>query len=172
MHTSREVASDGKSRFHRTGRRGQARVRYRQLGIEQLEDRRVLSGVSVLTAPAPITYGPIQPPATSIPTAGNPVGTALGGENTMISGDAPGVVAEYVEEKLGAPMLYIQSAAGNQAPIYTVMKDFKLAHLDAFKVILGDHLLIDCVKGRHEWVIQEFGGEVNASLQLSSREFP
>ena len=68
-------------------------------------------------------------------------GTALGGENPLISGDAPGVVAEYVEEKLGAPMLYIQGAAGNQAPIYTVQKDFKAAHLDAFKVLLGDHII-------------------------------
>ena len=68
-------------------------------------------------------------------------GTALGGENTQITGDAPGVVADYVEEKLGAPMLYIQGAAGNQAPIYTVQKDFRNAHLDAFKVLLGDHII-------------------------------
>ncbi len=47
-------------------------------------------------------------------------GTVLGGENTVITGDAPGIVADYVEEKLGAPMLYINGAAGNQAPIYSV----------------------------------------------------
>ena len=39
-------------------------------------------------------------------------GTALGQENTLISGDAPGTVAAYVEEKLGAPMLFINGAAG------------------------------------------------------------
>jgi len=68
-------------------------------------------------------------------------GTALGGKNTEITGDAPGIVADYVEEKLGVPMLYIQGAAGNQAPINTVQPDFKSAHLDQFKVLLGDKII-------------------------------
>jgi len=68
-------------------------------------------------------------------------GTALGGENALISGDAPGTVEEYVEQKLGAPMLYINGAAGNQAPIYTVYPDFRSAHLDAFEVLLGDPII-------------------------------
>jgi len=68
-------------------------------------------------------------------------GTVLGGQNTLITGDAPGVVAEYVEAKLGAPMLYINGAAGNQAPIYTTYPDFKTAHLNQFEVLLGDHIL-------------------------------
>jgi hypothetical protein len=68
-------------------------------------------------------------------------GTVLGGENTKISGDAPGVVAEYVEQKLGAPMLYINGAAGNMAPIYTVYPDFKSGHLSQFRVLLGDPIL-------------------------------
>jgi hypothetical protein len=68
-------------------------------------------------------------------------GTVLGGANLLISGDAPGIVADYVEEKLGAPMLYINGAAGNLAPIYTVYPDFKSGHLDQFRVLLGDKII-------------------------------
>ena len=39
-------------------------------------------------------------------------GTVLGPNNKLISGDGPGAGADYVEGKLGAPMLYIQGAAG------------------------------------------------------------
>ena len=38
--------------------------------------------------------------------------TVLSGKNTLITGDAPGIVADYVEQKLGAPLLYINGAAG------------------------------------------------------------
>ncbi len=68
-------------------------------------------------------------------------GTVLGQENKLITGDAPGIVAEYVEEKLGAPMLYIQGAAGNLAPIYTVYPNFESGHLSQFRVLLGDKIL-------------------------------
>jgi neutral/alkaline ceramidase-like enzyme len=68
-------------------------------------------------------------------------GTALGGANTLITGDAPGIVAAYVEEKLGAPMLYINGAAGNLAPIYTVCPDFESAHLGQFRAMLGDKII-------------------------------
>ena len=68
-------------------------------------------------------------------------GTALSGRFVQISGDAPGIVASYVEEKLGAPMLYINGAAGNLAPIYTVQPDPKAAHLGEFRVLLGDRIL-------------------------------
>ena len=68
-------------------------------------------------------------------------GTVLGAENLQISADAPGVVAEYVEEKLGAPMLYINGAAGNLAPIYSVYPDFKSGHLSQFRVLLGNKIL-------------------------------
>ena len=64
--------------------------------------------------------------------------TVLGGKNTMITGDAPGVVSEYVEEKTGAPMLYINGAAGNIAPLYS---GGELRHLSQFKVLLGDRIL-------------------------------
>ena len=68
-------------------------------------------------------------------------GTALGMYNQLITGDAPGIVAAYVEEKLGAPMLYINGAAGNLAPIYTVQQDFAAFHITEFNVLLGDKIL-------------------------------
>jgi hypothetical protein len=68
-------------------------------------------------------------------------GTVLGQENMKISGDAPGVVAEYVEQQIGAPMLYINGAAGNLAPIYTVYPDFESGHLSQFRVLLGDKIV-------------------------------
>jgi len=61
--------------------------------------------------------------------------------NTLISGDAPGVVSQYVEEKIGAPMLFIQGAAGNIAPIYTTEIDHKRGRLTEFKVLVGDKIL-------------------------------
>jgi hypothetical protein len=68
-------------------------------------------------------------------------GTALGQQNLLISGDAPGTVAAYVEQKLGAPMLYINGAAGNLAPIYTTQENFRAAHITEFNVLLGDKIL-------------------------------
>ena len=68
-------------------------------------------------------------------------GTVLGDENNKITGDAPGTVAEYVEQQLGAPMLYINGAAGNIAPIYTVYPDFESGHLSQFRVLLGDRII-------------------------------
>ncbi len=68
-------------------------------------------------------------------------GTVLGGRYTEISGDAQGVVAEYVEKKLGAPMLYVNGAAGNLAPIYSVYNDPRGGHLSQFGVLLGDRIL-------------------------------
>ncbi len=68
-------------------------------------------------------------------------GTVMSGANLDISGDAPGVVAEYVEQKTGVPMLYINGAAGNMAPIYSVYPNAKAGHLSQFKVLLGDKIL-------------------------------
>lgn len=68
-------------------------------------------------------------------------GTVMGPQNLEISGDAPGVVAEYVEEKLGAPMLFINGAAGNLAPIYSVYPSARQGHLGEFRVLLGDKIL-------------------------------
>jgi neutral ceramidase len=68
-------------------------------------------------------------------------GTVMGGGNLQISGDAPGVVANYVEEKLGAPLLFINGAAGNLAPIYSVYPDAKSGRLNQFRRLLGDQIL-------------------------------
>ena len=68
-------------------------------------------------------------------------GTVLGSENLLISGDAQGIVAEYVEEKVGAPMLYVNGAGGNIAPIYSTRPNFKRGHITQFNVLLGDRIL-------------------------------
>ncbi|MBI5686259.1 MAG: neutral/alkaline non-lysosomal ceramidase N-terminal domain-containing protein [Verrucomicrobia bacterium] len=67
--------------------------------------------------------------------------TVLGASNTVVSADAPGVVAEYVEEKTGAPMLYLNGAAGNLAPIYSTRLPTEVRLLSQFKVLLGDPIL-------------------------------
>ena len=67
-------------------------------------------------------------------------GTVLGGQ-LQISGDAPGIVAEYVEQKTGATVLFINGAAGNLAPIYSVYPDPEAGHLSQFRVLLGDKIL-------------------------------
>ena len=68
-------------------------------------------------------------------------GTVLGPQNLEISGDAPGIVSQYVEEQTGAPMLFINGAAGNLAPIYSVYPDPGAGHLSQFRVLLGDRIL-------------------------------
>jgi hypothetical protein len=68
-------------------------------------------------------------------------GTVLGPQNTLISGDAPGVVAQYVGEKLGVPVLYVNGAAGNLAPIYSVYPSARAGHLGEFRVLLGDRII-------------------------------
>lgn len=66
-------------------------------------------------------------------------GTVIGGQCTLISGDGPGVVADYVERATGATMLFINGAAGNIAPIYSTQPDpFRLPE---FEVLLGDRIL-------------------------------
>jgi hypothetical protein len=67
--------------------------------------------------------------------------TALGPQNKLISGDAVGTVTAYVEEKFGAPVLFINGAAGDLAPIYSVQQDFRAAHITEFNVLLGDRML-------------------------------
>jgi hypothetical protein len=68
-------------------------------------------------------------------------GTVLSGENKLISGDAPGVVAAYLEQKLGAVALFVNGAAGNLAPIYSVYANPNAGHLSEFRVLLGDRIL-------------------------------
>lgn len=65
-------------------------------------------------------------------------GTVLGSKNLAISGDAPGVVAEYVEQQIGAPLIFINGAAGNLAPIYSGANFDKFGQ---FPVLLGNKIL-------------------------------
>lgn len=68
-------------------------------------------------------------------------GTVMSGANLEISGDAPGTVSAYVEQKVGAPVLFVNGAAGNMAPIYSVYPDPRSGHLRQFNVLLGDRIL-------------------------------
>lgn len=68
-------------------------------------------------------------------------GTVLGGESMEISGDVTGIVSEYVEQKTGAPVIFINGAAGNLAPIYSVYPDPESGHLNQFRVLLGDKII-------------------------------
>ncbi len=68
-------------------------------------------------------------------------GTVLSGKNLEIGGDGPGTVSAYVEQKIGAPVLYVNGAAGNLAPIYSVYPDPRSGHLSQFNVLLGDRIL-------------------------------
>ncbi|MFB3902357.1 MAG: neutral/alkaline non-lysosomal ceramidase N-terminal domain-containing protein [Acidobacteriota bacterium] len=68
-------------------------------------------------------------------------GTAMSAHNLAVSGDALGIVAEYVEEKLGAPMLYINGAAGDITSLYYFHPNPRAAHLRQFRVMLGNRII-------------------------------
>ena len=72
-------------------------------------------------------------------------GTVMSGANTLISGDVAGVVTNYVEEQTGAIVLFINGAAGNVAPIYSVYPDPDQGHLGEFRVLLGDKIIEACM---------------------------
>jgi hypothetical protein len=68
-------------------------------------------------------------------------GTVMNGDNLEISGDGPGTVTAYLEQKLGGTVLYVNGAAGNIAPIYSVYPNPSSGHLSQFRVLLGDRIL-------------------------------
>ncbi|MEO5998002.1 MAG: neutral/alkaline non-lysosomal ceramidase N-terminal domain-containing protein [Chitinophagaceae bacterium] len=68
-------------------------------------------------------------------------GTVMSGANLEISADVPGHISEYVEEKTGVPLLFINGAAGNLAPIYSTYPNAQSGHLKQFRVLLGDKIL-------------------------------
>lgn len=68
-------------------------------------------------------------------------GTVMNGQNLKVSGDGPGVVTAYLEQKLGGTVLYVNGAAGNIAPIYSVYPTPSAGHLSQFRVLLGDRIL-------------------------------
>jgi neutral ceramidase len=67
-------------------------------------------------------------------------GTVLGAQ-PEISGDVQGIVSEYVQQKTGVPLVFINGAAGNLAPIYSVYDSPEAGHLGQFRVLLGDKIL-------------------------------
>jgi hypothetical protein len=68
-------------------------------------------------------------------------GTVMSGQNLKVSGDGPGVVTAYLEQKLGGTVLYVNGAAGNIAPIYSVYPTPSAGHLSQFRVLLGNRVL-------------------------------
>ncbi len=66
-------------------------------------------------------------------------GTVLGGQCTVISGDAPGIVSDYVEKETGAVMLFVNGAAGNIAPIYSTQPG--TGRLKQFEALLGNRIV-------------------------------
>jgi neutral ceramidase len=68
-------------------------------------------------------------------------GTVLSGSNLSISGDAPGAVTVYLEQKLGGTVLWEQGAAGNLSPIYHGYPDARSGPLPFFEVLVGDKVL-------------------------------
>ena len=87
-------------------------------------------------------------------------GTVMSGQNLLVSGDAPGTVSAYLEQKIGAPVLFVNGAAGNLAPIYSVYPDAKSGHLSQFRVLLGDRILA---------AAREMGG-ATADVTISASE--
>jgi hypothetical protein len=68
-------------------------------------------------------------------------GTCLHGGNKQISGDVPGWVATYVEDRAGAPMLFVNGAEGNVAPLPTVGNDINDPRIKSFEQTLGQPIL-------------------------------
>lgn len=68
-------------------------------------------------------------------------GTVMSGQNLKISGDGPGTVTAYLEERLGGTVLFVNGAAGDIAPIYSVYPTPQSGHLTQFRVLLGDRIL-------------------------------
>ena len=72
-------------------------------------------------------------------------GVAIYHSNLKVSGDAPGSVTRYIEEKLGngVTAMYLNGAAGDVEPVYTCMLDFrdKNFELDILGIMLGNDVL-------------------------------
>jgi len=68
-------------------------------------------------------------------------GTVLGGKSLLVSGDVPGATAEYFEQTTGIPLLFINAAQGNLAPIYSGYPGDPTRGLGFFKSILGDKII-------------------------------
>lgn len=90
----------------------------RKIGLLRLEKEDQGSSLLALIANYPI-HGIVLPPT-----------------DLTISGDVAGVVSEYVEQQLGTPLLFINAAEGNVAPIKSFSGD-----MEQFKTLLGDKII-------------------------------
>lgn len=68
-------------------------------------------------------------------------GTVLGGKSLLVSGDVQGTTAEYFEQTTGIPLLFMNGAQGNLAPIYSGYPGDPTRGLGFFKSILGDKII-------------------------------
>jgi hypothetical protein len=68
-------------------------------------------------------------------------GTALGGGNRLISGDVPGLAAQYVERSTGVPLLFVNGAEGNVAPLHSVGSNIEDPRLKQYDALLGEPIL-------------------------------
>jgi len=71
-------------------------------------------------------------------------GTVLAIADTRISGDVPGEVARYVEEQTGTPLMFVNGALGNVAPLFSVPgynTGIKDGPLRQFRKLLGEPIL-------------------------------
>jgi hypothetical protein len=68
-------------------------------------------------------------------------GTALGGDNRLISGDVTGIAAQYVERSSGVPLLFINGAEGNVAPLHSVGSNIEDLRLKEYDTLLGERIL-------------------------------
>ena len=68
-------------------------------------------------------------------------GTALGGGNKLISGDVPGLAAQCVERSTGVPLLFINGAEGNVAPLHSVGSNIQNPRLKEYDTLLGERIL-------------------------------
>jgi len=112
MNLPRNIVSIGKGRLQRMGRRGRAAPGYRRLGIEPLENRRVLSGLSAFPSPAPVIYGPVQPVA-SAQTTGNPLATKATSSGQLAAETTVGQSIDAFAESLYRELQSQPGGSGN-----------------------------------------------------------
>lgn len=93
-------------------------------------------------------------------------GTALSGGNTKISGDVTGFAALYVEAKVGVPMLFVNGAEGNVAPLHSVGANWDDPRLKEYDSLLGAPIL------RLNETIASTTGDVSLSLHETVVETP
>jgi len=116
-----KIVSTGKGH---TGRRGRAQSACRRLGIERLEDRRVLSGVSPLAGLPPVISGPTRPaiiatPVTPWPTGGSQGGTTSSPETLSAAQlAAETVVGQSINSFAEALYSRIQSQLGGSGNLF------------------------------------------------------